>query len=459
MKQFSAEKLASVLGAEVVPCSKAESRQIAGVSIDSRTVGAGDCFFAIDGESFDGHDYIAEAFGKGAVCAVVSENIDTDVEGVILKVSDTVKALGELAKWYRGSMGFKVVAITGSAGKTTTRQITCHALSGRYKCYQAPKSFNNNIGVPLTILGADESCEIVIAELGSNRPSEISDLTAIAGPDIALITNIHPAHLEGFGSIEAIIKEKASIAEGLGSEGRLFVNGDFDELVAHCAQIYRNFRTFGQSRNCDIRAANLITKGTTGELTIDDVKISVPLPGKANLANTLAGWALCKEFGLSLRNFAEAVQTLEVPKMRLQIQTLGPITLINDCYNANPASMENALDCLTEITAGAPRRTVFICGSMAELGSQSDHLHVHLGRMIADHCVNLLLATGPFAKTVANAAKTNAKSDLSIKTFENTDEICDKLQKFIQPDDIVLVKGSRQARLEKAIETIKKLFA
>ena len=458
MKQFSIEKLVGVLGAQVVLCSKAESQKVTGVSIDSRTVGAGDCFFAIDGEKFDGHDYITDAFDKGAVCAVVSENFDMDVEGVIIKVADTVKALGELAKWYRDLMGFKVVAITGSAGKTTTRQITCHALSGRYKCYQAPKSFNNNIGVPLTIFGADENCQVVVAELGSNRPGEISDLTAIAGPDVALITNIYPAHLEGFGSIEAIVKEKASIAQGLGSDGRLFVNGDFDELTAYCKEVYPGFVTFGQGEDCDIKGSRFVTKGSSGEVVIDDVKISVPLPGRANLCNALASWAICKELGLSIEEFAKSFKTLSGPKMRLEIRKVGSITVIDDCYNANPASMANALECLGQIAAGQGGRTVFICGLMGELGEKSEELHAQLGELIAQAGVNLLLVTWQLATTVANAAKKNAKCDFSVNIFKKTDNLCDNLTKLVQSDDIVLVKGSRIAQLEKTIAVMQNVF-
>ncbi len=225
------------------------TREFAGVSIDSRTAKAGDCFFAISGENFDGHDYVCKAFAKGAVCAVVGNKFDSKELGgkCLLRVADTVKALGDLAREYRRKAGYKVVAITGSAGKTTTRQICCHALSRRFNVHQSPKSFNNNIGLPLTLLGADSHTEIVIAELGSNNPGEISNLTRIAAPDIALVTNVHPAHLEGFGDLQTIVREKSSISEGLTSGGVLIVNADFEDLVDACRARGGGFVTFGKS--------------------------------------------------------------------------------------------------------------------------------------------------------------------------------------------------------------------
>ena len=187
MKPITVEILAKVLGVDVISHGTTGAN-VGGVSIDSRTIQAGDCFFAIKGENFDGHDYVEQAFAKSAACAVIEK--EAEAGGNILKVADTIKALGELARWYRGEMGFKVVAITGSAGKTTTREMAYHVLSRRFSCIQASKSFNNAIGLPLTILSADEQHEIVIVELGSNAPGQISHLAAIAAPDVAMVTNI-----------------------------------------------------------------------------------------------------------------------------------------------------------------------------------------------------------------------------------------------------------------------------
>jgi len=445
MKEFSIEDLAQIIRAE--PTNSANA-VITGVSIDSRTIRAGDCFFAVRGENFDGHDYVSQAIENGAVCAVVERDVGAGQN--ILKVADTVKALGTLAKWYRSRTGSKVIAITGSAGKTTTRQMAYHVLSGHYSCVQAPKSFNNAIGVPLTILSADENNEILIVELGSNAPGQISALTSIAAPDIALITNIYPAHLAGFGNLETIIREKASIAEGLKAGGKLLINGDFEGLVRYCDTIKRDFLTFGQGADCDIRGEGLISEGICGRLTIEGSQIQVPLAGVANLSNALAAWAICKQFDVGLESFSEAISTFETVDMRLEIINRGPITIINDCYNANPASMANALDCLARVGAG--RRKVFICGMMAELGTQSEQLHRRLGRLVAESGVDVLAASGDLAEVVAESARANAgKEDFEIFVFKNTNELCNNLSRFVRCDDIVLVKGSRSAKLEQAV--------
>jgi UDP-N-acetylmuramoyl-tripeptide--D-alanyl-D-alanine ligase len=453
MKPITVEILAKVLRADVIS-GGTTGASVSGVSIDSRTIQAGDCFFAVKGENFDGHDYLEQAFEKGAACAVIEEVAEPG--GNILKVGNTIKALGELARWYRGEMDFKVVAITGSAGKTTTREMAYHVLSRHFSCTQAPKSFNNAIGLPLTILSADEQHEIVIVEIGSNQPGEISHLAAIAVPDVAMVTNIYPAHLAGFGDIEAIIKEKASIADGLRAGGTLLINGDFEQLVRYCSTVKRDFVTFGAGAACDIRGENLVSHGLGGKGTIDGVEVTVPLAGKANLSNALAAWAICRQFDIGAGDFAETISTFEAIDMRLQIQTAGPITVINDCYNANPMSMANALDCLVQVGAG--QRRVFICGTMAELGPHSEKLHRQLGQLVAKSGVEVLATVGDFADVVAEAAKTDARNeDFEIFIFKNTNELCNNLSRFVQRDDIVLVKGSRSAKLEKAVQKLENL--
>ncbi|MFQ5772334.1 MAG: UDP-N-acetylmuramoyl-tripeptide--D-alanyl-D-alanine ligase, partial [bacterium] len=227
MKKFSIEALARIIKGRIERDTSHDS-YFTGVSIDSRTTKAGDCFFAIPGENFDGHDYVSDAFAKGAICAVINKNRVTGhvPRGTVLKVDDTVKALGDLAREYRQQAGFKVVAITGSVGKTMTRQITYHVLSQHYHVFASPKNFNNKIGLPLTLLSASPEHQIVIAELGSNHPGEIAYLTRIAQPDIAVVTNVYPAHLEGFGDLQTIVREKLSISEGLQPGGALIINAD-----------------------------------------------------------------------------------------------------------------------------------------------------------------------------------------------------------------------------------------
>jgi hypothetical protein len=233
MKQFPITDLARIIKARCKPAPKPPS-YFTGANTDSRTIKSGDCFFAIRGDNFDGHDYLSDAFDKGAVCAVVDKNSSTDgfAGKILLEVDDTIKALGLFAAHYRSVGKYKVVAITGSVGKTTTRQIAYHVLSRHFHCYQAPKNFNNNIGLPLTLLGADAADKVIIAELGTNHPGEIAYLARIAKPDVALVTNIYPAHLEGFGDLLEIQSGRA-VQRAAG----LFIPG----VVAHCGFSLRCF--------------------------------------------------------------------------------------------------------------------------------------------------------------------------------------------------------------------------
>ena len=462
MKEFPIADLVTITRAELrAPHEVKDSSCFIDVSTDSRTTKTGDCFFAIAGENFDGHDYVGDAFSKGAVCAVVSKNIDDEKAAgkYLLKVEDTVRALGELAREYRRQSGYKVIAITGSAGKTTTRQIIYHALSRRFSVHQSPKSFNNQIGVPLTLLGAGIEDRIVIAELGSNHPGEISYLTRIAEPDIAVVTNVHPAHLEGFGDLQTIIREKLSISEGLKPDGVLIINGDFDQLLDACRAKGLKFKTFGKFDGCDYQAGNFHPDGPSSRFTIDGMELYLPLPGAGNVENALAAWAVCSQLGLAISDFTQSIETLSPVSMRSEILQIGTLTVLSDCYNANPASMRNALEILANLNPTGRRRLVFICGDMAELGPQTEHLHTELGRNIVQAGVKLLLAVGCFAKITAEAARANADNYLQIKCFEDTASACNNLHEFIKDYDIILVKGSRVAKLEVVIDKLKEVFS
>jgi len=462
MKKFPIADLVIITGAKL-QASRCEHEvsSFTGVSTDSRSTIESDCFFAIAGENFDGHDYVADALAKGAVCAVVSTDIDEEFSAgmCLLKVEDTVKALGELAREYRRRAGYKVVAITGSAGKTTTRQITYHALSRRFRVHQSPKSFNNQIGLPLTLLGAAADDQVVIAELGSNHPGEISSLTRIAEPDIAVVTNVHPAHLEGFGDLQTIIQEKSSISEGLRPDGVFIINGDFDRLVDACQARGLRFTTFGKSDGCDYRAGNIRPDGPASRFTIDGTEVYLPLAGPGNVENALAAWAVCSQLDLTIEDFAQALKTLPPVSMRAELLQIGTLTVLSDCYNANPASMRNALDILAGINQKEGRRLVFICGDMAELGQQAEQLHRELGAYIMQTGVQLLLAVGKFAKIAAMAAQENADYDLQIKCFADTASARNNLHEFIKEYDIILVKGSRVAKLEVLVEKLNELFS
>ncbi len=461
MQPILTEVLTRILGATVEgrPAgTEDKTSYITGVSTDSRTIQPGDCFFAIAGENFDGHDYVAQVMQKGAACAVVSRAV-SNASGLILRVPDTIKALGDLARAYRLMNPFTVVAITGSVGKTTTRQIVHHVLSKRFRTHQAQKSFNNNIGLPLTLLGARPQDQVIVAELGANHPGEIAELTRIALPDVAVVTNAHPAHLEGFGDLATIIREKLSISEGLRDGDVFIINGDIEPLVAACRARGRPFRTFGKAPNARYQAQDIICSGAYSTFTIQGKPVRVPLPGPGNVDNALAAWAVCDQFGLSVDDFARAVETLPAVSMRAETLQVGKLTILNDCYNANPASMKNALAMLRNLRsscdANRNRRLVFICGHMGELGPQTKSLHAELGVAAAEAGVDLMVAVGEPPKTAAQAAREAARRDLQTLCFEDTLSVCDHVQEFVREDDIILVKGSRTARLERVVEALR----
>jgi len=444
-----------------------------GVSVDSRTTQAGDCFFAIPGENFDGHDYVLDAFAKGAVCAVVSKGTRS-ADKPLLRVNDTVKAIGDLAREYRQQAGFKVVAITGSVGKTMTRQITYHVLSHHFRVFQSPKNYNNQIGLPLTLLSASPEHQIVIAELGSNHPGEIAYLTRIAQPDIAVVTNVYPAHLEGFGDLQAIVREKLSISEGLQPGGVLIIDTDLVKLLNGNRLNYQlpvtnnQIITSGKSDGSGYQIRDITYNGDSSSFTINcpspvgknrkSRRVYLPVLGLGNVENALAAWAVCSRFGLTIEDFARAVRTLQTVPMRAELLQIGTLTVLNDCYNANPASMKNALDILLHLDPDKKRRLVFICGDMAELGQQTEQLHTELGASIVQAGVEVLLAVGKFAKVAAEAAKRTADYNLQAICFADAFSACNNLPKFIKDYDIILVKGSRAAKLELAVERLKQLF-
>ncbi|MBN1796141.1 MAG: UDP-N-acetylmuramoyl-tripeptide--D-alanyl-D-alanine ligase [Sedimentisphaerales bacterium] len=456
MKRYSLEELAEIINADY----NRQGGFVSSVSTDSRNIKPGDCFFAIEGENFDGHDFVAQAMQKGAACAVINKwfPISDEYRSFILGVDDPVEALGRLAAHYRRDCNFKVIAITGSVGKTTTRHIIAHVLKSHYKVFQAPKNFNNQIGLPLTLLNADEDTEIIVAELGANHPGEIAHLSDIAAPDIAVVTNVYPSHLEGFGSIDKIIEEKLSIAKGLKPDGKFLISGDYENLLNTAKKQNHSFETFGLSQTCIIKPDTFSILQTQSKFQIDNVSVAVPIAGKGNLENAVTAWAVCKQFGISAERFASVIENLAPIPMRAEIKQFGTLTVIDDCYNANPGSMKNALEILSSVARQKQGRAVFVCGDMLELGDWEVDLHNELGCAIVNARVKLLLTAGRLTRITSDRIKSMAYSDIDVYDFQNSEQVCNNLHKFIKVHDIVLVKGSRSIGLEKVVDKLKQIF-
>jgi len=462
MKALDLIELAAVLDADLLhkPEGSAPKTAVTGISIDSRTLCPGDLYVAIRGERHDGHAFVTQALQRGAAGCIVDDRHapqERPHQGPLLVVRDTVTALGRWAGWLREHAPHRVIGITGSAGKTTTRQMIAHVLGQQQRVWQSPKNYNNLIGLPLTLLTAPDRTESVVAELGTNQPGEIAQLTRIAQPDIAVVTLAAPAHLEGFGTLETIVQEKLAIHTGLRTGGPLIVNGDCPALMQGCHQLGLTPVTYGLHAQAQIGAADVLYGSDRSTFRIDDTPVSIPLPGPAHVLNALACWAVCRHLNVDPEAIAAGLAVLPPVTMRNERLQVGTLTVLNDCYNANPASMVNALQTLALLDPTGQRRRVFVCGPMMELGAHSERLHRELGSAIVDADVNLVLAAGPLAAQAAQAAQT-LRPTIEICRYKDGDALCASLLAKIREQDTILVKGSRSARLEQAVTLLQEQF-
>lgn len=426
-----------------------------GVSTDTRHIAPGELFVALKGENFDGHDFVAEAVEREAAGVLVSKNVGSLPEDVlVIQVKDTTKALGMLARYYREKLPAKVVAVTGTNGKTTTKDMLNYLLSSTVGMVSTPGNFNNYIGVPLSIFQLEPYHDLAVIEMGANSPGEILWLSWIAQPDIGVITNISEAHLEGLNSIDGVAKAKAELLENLTPGGTLIFNAD----DFWCKMIAKGFPgrklSFGIHEPANIRGRSL--QEVSGKLTFcinDRHTVKLSSSGIHNAYNALAALTVCYELGLNLAELAQGLKDFKLPPMRMERHRVKGVTIIMDAYNANPSSMEMALDEYSSIKV--PGRKFFVCGDMAELGDESPRLHRKLGQRIAQSGVGFLLATGQHAGTVARAAKKGGMPGEKVMVFDRDNGLCDFAVAKLKRGDAVLIKGSRCMRLEELCDKLK----
>ncbi len=432
---------------------------ITGVSIDSRTVKAGDAFFAVAGERFDGHDYIEQVVAADAAVVVVSRR---DVAGQaqargwpVVFVDDTVRALGRLAGWYRKTLPARLIAITGSNGKTTTKAILTAVLEKLGPVISAPKSFNNNIGVPLTLLSATHAHKYLVLEMGTNHPGEIAELAALARPDLAVITSIGHAHVEGLGGLDGIAREKTSLLEYVPTTGFAAVNTDEPIVLGYLRGFKSRLLRFGTSRDAELRAEEIESDGMTLRFKVNGRwPVMLNMAGRHNATNALAAWAIGTRLGMPPEQIVEALATACGPEMRLQRIVCGGVTVLNDAYNANPASMAAALRTLADTTVGPAGRRVAVLADMLELGPLSQDLHADAGRLLTRlGCIDCLVAVGSQAGHLADAAVAEAPG-LAVHRFEDASRAAGRIAGLLRPGDVVLLKGSRGMRLEQLVKAI-----
>ena len=458
MEILSLEEVVKAVGGRRV-CAGSNTR-VKGVSTDSRNIQKGDLFFALKGEHFDGHQYVVQAMDAGAVGAVISSEIKSNLgyeNFPTIRVQDTVTALGDLARYYRQKLFTKIIGITGSNGKTTTKEMTYHVLSRFGSTVRSQKSFNNFIGVPATIFEIENKHEYGVLEMGTNAPGEIRRLSEIGAPDIAVIVNISKTHLEGLGCIEGVALAKREILENLRKDGVFVYNVD----NPWCVEIANGFKGkavgFGFSPQSHIRCTDVRKKDKGYVFVVNGrLEIYIPVSGYHNIGNCLASLAVCLALGHDIYGLKDAFSSFELPHMRIEQQRVGRITLINDAYNANPESVRAALQYLSEMNAKG--RKVFVCGDMLELGNESYQLHREIGETVACLNIDLLWTVGAHASEIAKAAKLSGMPERRVVSFKDVTDIAASEINEFRENDTVLIKGSRGMHMENIIEKFMKFL-
>jgi len=427
---------------------------VTGVTTDSRACRAGDLFVAVRGERFDGHDFVAQAAARGAAACVVSRPVPS-TPCPALHVEDTVAALGRLAVAHRRRLRATVIAVTGSNGKTTTKGMLHHLLGRRLRGRAAVRSFNNHLGVPLTLLSAEAEDEFLVVEIGSSGPGEVDHLGGMVEPEVGVVTSVGPAHLEGFGSIEGVRREKLSLLRRIRPGGLAVVHAGVPEAAVQAARPPRvELVTFGRgdagppAEVCisDLRAG---LEGVTFRINAaEPLRLSVC--GEHNALNAAAAYAVCRRLNLSRADIAEGLASYAPADMRLNVRRCGDLTLINDCYNANPASVAAAIDLLA--SAGG-RRRVLAVGDMLELGADSRRWHERSGAHAAAAGLDVLIAVGTQAEAVAGAARA-ARPAIETMTFGDSAAAAGEVGHWVRSGDVILVKGSRATAMERVAEAI-----
>jgi UDP-N-acetylmuramoyl-tripeptide--D-alanyl-D-alanine ligase len=423
-----------------------------GYSIDSRTLNPGDLFFALAGDRFDGHNYVQTALEKGAVAAVVQAERSANADPQrLLQVDDTLKALQSLGKAARRLWGKPLLAVTGSAGKTTTKDLLAHLLSTQFRVMKTSGNLNNHIGLPLQLLRLEPEHELAVVEMGMNHAGEIRALGEIAHHDVALVTAVAPVHLEFFDSLADIARAKYEIIETLYPGAVAVLNAD-DEYVS---QFGRDFRgkviTFGLRRAADVSAENVQLKGAEGssfDLVTGSVRehVAFPLVGEHNIYNALAAAAAAMDRGISPSQAAQALAQVQPAEKRGQVLELAGATVINDCYNSNPRALNAMIDTLASTPA---RRRILLAGEMLELGPTGEALHRDCGRHAAEKKIDVVIGVRGIAKALAEAA---CGSGVQAQFMETPEEAGEWLARELRAGDAVLLKASRGVKLERALE-------
>lgn len=426
------------------------------ITTDSRVVKEGVLFIPLAGERFDGHDYIKSAIEHGASAALTHKDIDADINAMLVEVDDTKKALGDIARYYKQKYFVPSVAITGSVGKTTTKDMISGVLSEHYNTLKTPNNFNNDIGVPLTIFGLEKKHEMAVIEMGMNHFGEIEYLSGIALPDAAVITNIGMSHIENLGSQEGIFKAKMEIVSRFTDKNTLFVNGDDKFLKTVSSDTYKVIK-YGIDKSNDIYACDIVNKGLSGvEFTVvyGDIKFKaeVTQPGIHNVYNALAAIAVGLHFGVTVQECINGLKHCVYTSQRLEVIDHNGIEIINDCYNSSPDSVRAALK--VQQQSVKPRK-VAILGDILEMGDFAPEAHYELGKDVVSSGVDMLVTAGINAARIAAGARDNGMEN--VVSYNTTDDIVKDLSSILKDGDSVLVKASHGMHFENITNAIKEI--
>ena len=429
-----------------------------GVCTDTRAITPGCLFVALRGARHDAHDYLAEAARGGARAALVERTVPASRSGGLhqVRVGDGRQALGDVARFHALRCPARRAAVTGSNGKTTTKELLRSALSAGGPTVASERSFNNDVGLPLTLLSIEPDTRFAVLEMGTSRPGEIARLADLGRPELGIVTNCAAAHIEALKDVEGVVHEKGALVAALPPDGVAVLNADDPALATLRRRTSARVVTFGVRRPADFRAVDIRFDLRRLVYRLRGERVYVPLGGCHNVYNSLAALAAAEAFGIPLRDAIAALRRTQRPPMRLEPLKVGGITLIDDTYNANPGSVEAAFRTLAAVPLRG--RRVIVLGDMLELGAQSSQLHRRCGELASLLPEGLLVAAGPHAADVAGGAASRGADPARVVTCADAEEAAALLPDLLQPGDTVLVKGSRGMAMERVVAAIAARF-
>ncbi len=437
---------------------------VQGVSTDSRTVSEGDLFFALSGPRFDGHAFVVDALQTGALGAVIAADRVAEVAGsggkagpvgVLIEVDDPQAALGRLAVFHRQQTSADVIAVVGSNGKTTTKAMINHILQGRLRGHCSPKSFNNQIGVPLTLLSAETPDDYLVVEIGTNAPGEVAELAALVRPKMAVITCICEEHLEGLGDLHGVATEECSVLAEVSEGGFAAVNTDWPRVREFLPERGLTIATFGHNEEADLRITESRYEAPWQHFVLNDrFRYRLRMPGAHNAVNAAGAVTIARRWGFEHEEIAERLESFVALPMRTEVLEFGGVSVVNDAYNANPESAIAAIDALETLPAAGRRVVVF--GEMCELGERSPELHRRVAERLRHGDVNHVLLVGPAGEMMADVLRREESLfGPQVDCCETVDACCEKLLDLLRDGDVVLLKASRAVELDRLVEPLR----